>query len=187
MTVMSDANFRSRYSLLLALSIRYEFTKSCTKAVQVTIYLGSIPLDVYQMPDGSYKLYAESVTKVIDREGRDFLNFLRGKSLQALPFNDYNLVHASRVEVEGQGGFIKPISVNLATSYWLYRAVKGNILAQALAQASMMESIERRADEAFNIKRTEAEYNRRFSKLWEEVVTDNRWEVQARRLPGDDL
>jgi hypothetical protein len=156
-------------------------------AIRATIYLGNIPLDVYQMPDSSYKLYAESVTKVIDKPGRDLLNFLQGKSLQALPFNNYNLVHAERVEVEGQGGFIKPIPVKLATSYWLYRAIKGNVKAQALAQACMVESIERRADKAFSIKRSETEYNQRFGELWEEVVSENRCEVQARRLPGDDL
>ncbi|HLO51485.1 MAG TPA: hypothetical protein VK211_23935 [Kamptonema sp.] len=124
---------------------------------------------------------------MVDKEGRDLLNFLNGKSLQALPFKDYNLVHAERVEVEGRGGFIKPIPVKLATSYWLYRAIKGNIKAQALAQACMIESIERRADKAFSIKRSETEYNQRFGELWEEIVSENQWEIQARRLPGDDL
>jgi hypothetical protein len=155
-----------------------------TKAVQVTIFLGNIPLDVYQLPDQSYKLYTESVTGAIDKQGQDLLNFLRGKSLQALPFKDYNLVHAPKVEVEGQGGFIKPIPVSLATSYWLYQAFKGNLKAQAIAQACMIESIERRADIAFNLKRTEEEYNKRFE---EAILLYNRDDVAARRLPGDDL
>jgi hypothetical protein len=155
-----------------------------TKAIQATIFLGNIPLDVYQLPDGSYKLYAESVTGAIDKQGRDLLTFLRGKSLQALPFKGYNLVQASKVEVEGQGGFIKPIPVPLATSYWLHRAFKGNVKAQAIAQACMIESIERRADMAFNLKRTEEEYNKRFEEV---ILLYNRDEVAARRLPGDDL
>jgi len=155
-----------------------------TKAVKAIIYLGNIPLDVYQLPDSSYKLYAESVTAAIDKQGRDLLNFLRGKSLQALPFKDYNLIHAPKVEVDGQGGFIKPIPVPLATSYWLYRAFKGNIKAQAIAQACMIESIERRADMAFNLKRTEEEYNKRFEEI---ILIYNREEVVTRRLPGDDL
>lgn len=162
------------------------FTES-VKAIQATIYLGDIPLDVYQIPNSGYKLYAKSVTNVIDRQGRDLLDFLRGKSLQALPFKGYNLVKAESVEVKGRGGFIKPIPVKLATSYWFYRAIKGNIKAQALAQACMAESIERRADKAFSIKRSEAEYNQRLGKFWEEIVAENRWEVQNRRLPGDDL
>ena len=155
-----------------------------TKAVKATIHLGSIPLDVYQLPNGSYKLYAESITDAIDRQGRDLLNFLRGKSPQALPFKDYNLVQAQKIEVEGQGSYIKPIPVPLATSYWLYRAIKGNEKAQLLAHACMIESIERRADMAFNLKRTEEEYNKRFDKV---ILLYNREEVTARRLPGDDL
>ncbi len=38
------------------------------------------------------------------------------------------------------------------------RAIKGNALAQAVPQACMLESIERRADLAFNHKHTEEEY-----------------------------
>lgn len=59
--------------------------------------------------------------------------------------------------------------------------------AQALVQASMAESIERRADVAFSIKRTESEYNLRFGKSFESLLFENQQEVIERRLPGDDL
>lgn len=59
--------------------------------------------------------------------------------------------------------------------------------AQALVQASMAESIERRADAAFSHKRTEREYNVRFGKFVDSVMLENRQEVIERRLPGDDL
>ena len=42
--------------------------------------------------------------------------------------------------------------------------------AQALVQASMAESIERRADAAFSIKRTEPEYTLRFGESFESVM-----------------
>ena len=51
----------------------------------------------------------------------------------------------------------------------------------------MAESIERRADAAFSIKRTEPEYNLRFGESFESVMLENRKEVIERRLPGDDL
>lgn len=158
-----------------------------TKAIKATIYLGTIPLDVYQMPDSSYKLYAESVTGTVNKHGRDLIRFLNGKSPLALPFKDYNLIHAKTVEVEGQGGFIKPIPVPLATSYWLFEACKGNVKAQAIAQASMIESVERRADKVFYLRRTETEYNQSFAETLESILTYNHKEVEARRLPGDDL
>lgn len=157
------------------------------KAVKATIYLGNIPLEVYQLPDGSYKLYTPSVTSAIDRESPDLLRFLKGKSPQALPYKDYNLVHAPSVEIEGEAIFIKPIPVFLATSYWLYWAMKGNKMAQALAQACMMESLERRADKAFSTQRSETEYNQRFAQTWEEFLSEDRMEIETRRLPGDDF
>jgi hypothetical protein len=40
---------------------------------------------------------------------------------------------------------------------------------------------------AFNLKRTESEYNLRFGKFFESVRSENRQEVIERRLPGDDL
>ena len=76
--------------------------------------------------------------------------------------------------MEGNAQLIKPIPIALATAYWLNEATKGNVKAQALVQASMAESIERRADAAFSIKRTEPEYNVRFGEFVESVMLENR-------------
>ncbi|MEA5578893.1 hypothetical protein [Anabaena sp. UHCC 0451] len=91
------------------------------------------------------------------------------------------------IEVEEYGGYIKSVPIKLATSYWLYHAIKGNQIAQAIIQASLAESIERRADTAFKFKRTEEEYNQKFGERLEQVLADNRKEIQDRRLPGDKL
>lgn len=48
--------------------------KMMKKAAKATIYLGSIPINVYQMPDSSYKLYWESITSVVDQPNDDLLN-----------------------------------------------------------------------------------------------------------------
>ncbi|HEY9695643.1 MAG TPA: hypothetical protein V6D15_25985 [Oculatellaceae cyanobacterium] len=164
-----------------------EKVESLQKAVKETIYLGSIPLDVYLMPDGTYKLYAESVTGVLNQKGIDLIRFMNGRSRQALPFKGYNLIHAETIEVEGEGGWIKPIPVNLATAFWLYKAIQGDEKAQLLAQACMAETIERRADIAFKFKRTEEEYNQKFGERLEKALTYNRQEMNNRRLPGDDF
>jgi len=157
------------------------------KATKAIIHLGKLSLDVYRVPDGSYKLYVESVTGIIDKEKPDLLDFLQGTSPEALPFKNYNLMHAKKVLVEGQEGFIKPIPIPLATSYWLYEAFNGNKKAQAIAQASMIESIERRADQAFRVQRSELEYNRRFTESWESVFEENRQDIIDRRTLADDL
>jgi hypothetical protein len=161
--------------------------KSTQRAEKAVIYLGSIPLDVYQMPDGSYKLYVESVTAAVSRPNNDLLRFLRGKSPQALPYKDKNLLQDPMIEVEGYGGYIKPVPVDIATAYWFYQAIRGNPIAQAIIQASLVESIERRADTAFIFKRTEEEYNQKFGATLEQFLSYTRTEIVDRRLPGDDL
>ncbi|BCL40142.1 hypothetical protein [Nostoc sp. MS1] len=162
-------------------------TSETKKAIKAIIHLGNIPLDVYQMPNGSYKLYVESVTDAIKRPKNDLMRFLEGQSAQALPYKNRALLQEPMIPVEGYGGYVKPIPIELATSYWLYRAIKGNEIAQALIQASLMESIERRADAAFLFKRTEEEYNQKFGERLEEILEYNREEVAARRLPGDAM
>lgn len=157
------------------------------KAISATILLGAIPLHVYQLPDGGYKVDAIGVMGAVDKNGNALTKFLTGKSALALPFNGYNFTQAPSIPVEGNAQFIKPIPIALATAYWLNEATKGNVKAIALVQASMAESIERRADVVFNLKRTESEYNLRFGKFFESVMSENRQEVIERRLPGDDL
>jgi hypothetical protein len=160
------------------------------KATKATIHLGNIPLNVYRDLDGSYKLHVESVTEIIGKEKRDlvyFIEFLKKNSPKILPYKDYNIVHAETVLVEGEEKFIKPIPIALATSYWQYEAFKGNPKAQALARASMIESIERRADQAFGDQRTEIEYNQRFQETWESVLEENRQDIIDRRTLADDL
>ena len=162
-------------------------TKITQKAVKATIHLGSIPIDVYQMPDGSYKLYMESVMEAIKRPKDDLLNFLQSKSPQALPYKNRSLLQEPMIGVEGYGGSVKPIPVELATTYWFYSAINGNTIAQALIQASLIESIERRADTAFVFKRSEEEYNQKFGEKLEEELAYQREEVEHRRLPGDSM
>lgn len=162
-------------------------TGSTQKAIKAIIHLGTIPLDVYQMPDGSYKLYIESVTAAVDRPNNDLFRFLAGKSVQALPYKNRKLLQEPMIDVEGYGGSVKPIPIELATAYWLYRAVNGSSVAQAIIQAALMESIERRADAAFEFKRTEAEYNQKFGDRFEEILAYNREEIEERRLPGDSM
>lgn len=157
------------------------------KAISATILLGAIPLVVYQLPDGGYKVDAIGVMGAVDKQKQSLTRFINGKSPLALPFSSYNFTQAESIPVVGDAQLIKPIPIALATAYWLNEVSKGNQKAQALVQASMAESIERRADVAFSIKRTEPEYNLRFAETYESILLENRQEVIERRLPGDDL
>ena len=123
------------------------------KARKAVVNLGDIPLDVYQLPNGDYRLYSASVAQAIDKRRYNLSQFLDGKSPEALPHKGLNLSQISDVLVEGQGNSIKPIPVEVAIAYWRYWDKKGNQKAGAIISACIAESIERRADLAFGIGR----------------------------------
>jgi hypothetical protein len=75
-----------------------------------------------------------------------------------LPYKGFGL---GKLETDGAENFITPVTLEIASAYWFYWALKGDALAQALAQACLEEALERRLDSAFNVERTEQEYNDR--------------------------
>jgi len=155
---------------------------------KTTIYLGEIPLIVYQTDDGNYYLDIESVTGAIDEENRDIKRFTTGKSELASAFKGINLNRLPKFDIKGEKtNFIRSIPVRLATSYWHYRSKNGNNKADAIVQACIIESVERRADLAFKVQRTESDYNKVFAGNYEEILAENRKEIEDRRLLGDDL
>ncbi|NER39612.1 MAG: hypothetical protein F6J93_37695 [Oscillatoria sp. SIO1A7] len=135
------------------------------KARKALISLGEVPLEVYQMPDGSYQLYSASIMAVIgeDPNGKSYRQFLAGKSPEVLPHKDLNDRQVKPILVEGQANSIKPVPVEVAVSYWMYKHRKGNQQAGAIISACINESIERRADAVFGVDRTEEQRQERFA------------------------
>ncbi|MEG4442081.1 hypothetical protein QUB47_07585 [Microcoleus sp. AT9_B5] len=92
------------------------------KAISATILLAAIPLIVYQLPDGGYKVDAIGVMGAVDKQKQSLTRFITGKSPLALPFKRYNFTQAQSIPVEGNAQLIKPIPIALATAYWLNEA-----------------------------------------------------------------
>lgn len=136
------------------------------KAKEVTIWLGTIPLQVFQLPTGEYRLSQAQVAKAIAKGEVSFRDFLKSKSLEALPYKGFRSVKWS---VEGNNAPINAIPIKIAIAYWIKEA-SGNIAAARLLGACAEESIERRADKAFGTQRTEEEYNQRFSQNLQELA-----------------
>ncbi len=142
------------------------------------------------MPDKSYRLFNDSVPAAIGESKMSLLRFINSdkfSEFSQFKYRDPRIAHFGEIIPEGGTDYIKVIPTNVATLYWLNRAFNGNKIAQAIMQYCAIESIERRADFAFNNKRSELEYNRRFQEKIEEILADNREEIFSRRLPGDDL
>ncbi len=126
----------------------------CIKAVPGEVFIGDIPLKVYQYPDGKYRLAGTSVTDAIKEPRNSLLRSFRVKSLKDLPGAESGLLP---VTSEAGGKAIIPVSISDALQYWMTKAVNGNQTAAAIVLACAEETIERRADKAFGIVRTEQE------------------------------
>lgn len=126
------------------------------KAVRATIVLGDIELDCLQYPDGSYHFYSNQLEHQLNIRAR---NQTGKKYLQ--PLLDGNSKRVTSAKVEGSQSMLKAYSIDLATQAIAIYASLGNQKCMAVAIACMAEALERRADAAFGVKRTEEERNQR--------------------------
>ena len=142
-----------------------------SKAIRVGISLGEIPLDVYQMPSLIYKMSGRNVTDAIDEPNNSLIRIHGVKSLKALPHADSSLIQVKAVTGET---FI-PVSIEDAAFYWAEMAQRGNNKAKAILIACTVESIERRADHALGIMRSEDERNERSKLRMSRVLARYSW------------
>jgi len=133
---------------------------SGVKAERRDIKLGVILLEVFRLPSGEYRLSQTQVAEAIGKDESYFRKFLGSKSPEALPYKDFN---SGKLAVEDSKAPINPIPIDLAIAFWTKEAWSLNPQAIQLLAASAKEAIERRADRAFGVHRSEEEYNRRFS------------------------
>ena len=125
---------------------------STTKAVRATIYLGVIPLEVFQLPSGEYILSQAQVCEAVGKHPSSISEFVRSKSPEALP---YKGLQNRKTRVADSDKPINAVPIELATAYWTKEALSVNISAIQLLGACAAEAIERRADAAFGVQRKE--------------------------------
>lgn len=130
------------------------------KAQRCIVHLGSIPLTVFRLPDGSYRLSQSEISGVIEKPARSIFAFRRSKQLKCLLSMDSNVSLFEKVAVEGSVGLITPIPIEIALLYWHKWAQQGNALALALVVALAKRSIFDAANEAFGVERSEQERER---------------------------
>jgi hypothetical protein len=129
-----------------------------TKAKRATIALGDIPLDVFQLPGGAYVMSQTQVAEAVDLDEIYIRRFLSSKWLKALPGKDHSSDDFEQVEYEGRGKPIRAIPLETAALFWVYQVWQKNRQAIALVVATVRETLTRRADAAFGVVRSEAEY-----------------------------
>jgi hypothetical protein len=135
-------------------------SQKAVKAERDTILLGDISLEVFKMPDGQYRLSQTQVPEAVGEGEISFRDFRKSNSPEALRYKEFR---SKKISVLGNNSKIPAIPIELAAAYWVKESIAHNVVASRLLGACTVESIERRADIAFGIKRTEEEYNQRFA------------------------
>lgn len=135
-------------------------------AVRAEIKLGNLKLWVFQLPDGEYRLSKTQILEVIE-ENTNWLSRLpknSKKALEAMKNNGFT-GYQIQVSVKLERGVTRAqtLSVSDAMTVWFHFAKDYNPMALDLLFNCGIETVERRADKAFGVKRSEEEYNERFA------------------------
>ena len=103
-------------------------SSSTKRATRVSILIGDIPIDVYQLPDGTYRLAGRQVTDAVKEPANQLLRFYGVRGLKALP--DVCTIENS------EGASAVGLKPETAVDYWAYAAShKGNVTAVKLLTA----------------------------------------------------
>jgi hypothetical protein len=135
-----------------------------SKAKRAAVAIGSLEVDVFMLPDGSYRMSQAQASETIDEPPVYALRFLRSNDSKALLGEDYTDYKPDSIEVENASNTrgqtrINALPLDVVTAYWLTRAYKGNKKAFVLIWALLTESLERRCDHVFGIERSESDRN----------------------------
>jgi hypothetical protein len=144
-------------------------TQKTIKAEKTPILLGNINLEVFQMPDGEYRLSKVQILEVIEEQKKktNWLSRLHSvspiilKELQDKGFTGYSIL--AQVNTDREATRAQTLSIPDSMRVWGYFSRNGNTIASDILEAAGIEAVERRADIAFGVKRTEEEYNERFA------------------------
>ena len=98
------------------------------RATRVSIAIGDIPMDVYQLPDGSYRLAGKNVTDAVGEPNNSLSRVYGVKSLKTLP-------GAMQTRIN-DGGDAVLVPAETAVEYWAHCASnKANKLAAMLIKS----------------------------------------------------
>ncbi|MEO0533281.1 MAG: hypothetical protein AAF215_05385 [Cyanobacteria bacterium P01_A01_bin.123] len=135
------------------------------KAKRETVPIGSLEIEGFQMPDGSYRMSQTQAAEAVGKPEINARRFLSSKGIKSLLGKGYT---PDSIEVEpsdqsrGQTR-INALPLEVVAAYWVSQCSQGNRPAIALVMAMTIESLERRFDDAFGVARSAAEYNQSLS------------------------
>jgi hypothetical protein len=135
------------------------------RATRATVQIGSMTVDGFMLPDGSYRMSQTQAAECIGKPEINARRFLGSKAIKALLGQGYtpdSIEIESSDQVRGQGRF-NALPLPVVTAYWFTQATQGDKQAISLVWALLTESLERRFDKAFGVERGEDDWNQRLS------------------------
>ena len=149
------------------------------KATRAPIPIGSIQVDGFMLPDGSYRMSRTQTAECVGLGVQNASDFLRSKAIKTLLGEGYTPQKSERKEIEiepepgkrGASRFL-PMSLDVVVAYWHWQSHRGNKKALALCMALATESLERRFDDAFGVTRTEQERDDLLSQRLQQLEQD---------------
>lgn len=150
---------------------------TATKATRAEIQIGTLTIDGFQLPDGSYRMSQQQAAESIGEAPVYALRFLRSRASKAMLGEGYTDYTPESIEVDsantGRGQTrINALPLEVVTAYWLYRASNGNKNAVLMTWALLTESLERRFDNAFGVSVSEADYQQRLADRISQLEND---------------
>ncbi len=153
------------------------------KATRASVQIGSLTVDGFMLPDGSYRMSLTQTAESVGKPARSTFDFLRSKALKRLlgeaggtfdflPFDTVSAISSDTYTVEqflvdigGEGSQgqtrIRGVPLEIVILYWHWESFRGNKQAFFLVTGLATETLERRFDVAFGVSRTETEWNER--------------------------
>lgn len=128
------------------------------KARRAEITIAGHKVEVFQLPNGEYVMSQTQASEVVGKHRNQVLRFLDSIDPEALPSQSFKCYTVATTDTKTP---IQAIPLDVVSHYWLEQSFKGNKYAQALTKACMQETLERRADAAFNAIKAEAQYEAR--------------------------
>jgi hypothetical protein len=161
------------------------------RAVRASVQIGSLTVDGFMLPDGSYRMSQTQAAECVGLSERNAREFLQSKALKTLLGEGYTPATSEIEPDAGQvrgGSRIRALPLEVVGAYWLWQAARGNKTALSLVMALLTETLERRFDSAFGVTRTESERNELLSQRVQELEQDIReafWVDDEARIERD--
>ena len=112
------------------------------QAKKATVNIGSVTVDGFQMPDGSYRMSIGNAATAIGTSEQNAIGFLYSESLRSLIGKSYT---PETVEVNSEPNTQKPerfnvLPLEVVTAYWLSECLRGNQQAIALMEGEIAKT-----------------------------------------------